>query len=232
MIVAALAVVVFSLPADRAEAAAFLEKTLPVNPADLPGGQLDAALDLARSAGVTQVQSSATWWWLTRHGPRSYDWSDLDRLVAAARSRGMDVVLQLNGTPDWVHPKLVAQVPDHMERVWYPPVHGKRELSHWARFVARVVRRYRGKVAQYEVWNEPNHDPFWNPAPNVTQYARLLKTAYDAARDADPHAKIVFAGLAQNAVGYLTAFYDAVDRMWPRRGRQSDYFFNILGAHP
>jgi hypothetical protein len=143
----------------------------------------------------------------------------------------MRVVLQLNGTPDWVHPKLAATVPDAMERVWYPPVRDK-ELDHWADFVTDIVTRYRGDVAQYEIWNEPNHPPFWRPAPNVTEYARLLRRAYEAAREADPRATIVFGGLAQNSIGYLEAFYDAVDRIWPARRRNSDYFFDVLGSHP
>jgi Cellulase (glycosyl hydrolase family 5) len=214
-------------------AASGFEKTLPLNPSAHSATKMEAALDLARSAGVSEIQTYATWWWLTRNGgTRSYEWSDLDRLIGAAERRGMRVVLQLNGTPDWVHPDLASSVPNLMDRIWYPPVRNDTELGHWADFVNDVVSRYRGRVAHYELWNEPNLPMFWRPEPNVNDYAKLLRAGYYAAKQADPGATVVFAGLAYNDVGYLDAFYDTVDHSWPAEASSERYFFDVLDVHP
>jgi hypothetical protein len=212
--------------------AAKLEKTLPLNPAQLDDARLAAALDLARRAGVKQIQTSATWWWLTRWGERAYDWSDIDRLVAAAEARQMDVVLQVHGTPDWVHPHLPSAVRDISERVWYPPVGTAGELHHWSQFVRDLVTRYRGRVDQYEIWNEENTPDFWKPEPRVDDFAQLMRTAYYAVRETDPSAEVVLGGLSFNDIGYLNAYYDTVDAQWPQEARAQGYFFDVLGAHP
>jgi hypothetical protein len=214
-------------------ASAEFQTTLPLNPGQLTDARLNAALDMARDAGVTQIQSYATWWYLTRNGgPRSYDWTDLDRLVAAAQARGMRVVLQLNGTPDWVHPDLRSSVPDMMNRIWYPPVRNDAELGHWSDFVKDVVSRYRGKVSHYEIWNEQNWRDFWKPEENVDDYARMLRASYYAARQADPGATVVFGGMTTNDIGYLRAYYDSAERQWPGEAAAQHYFFDVLGAHP
>jgi aryl-phospho-beta-D-glucosidase BglC (GH1 family) len=216
-----------------ARASAAFETTLPLNPEELDATKLNATLDLAKSAGVTQIQSSVTWWWLTRAGtPRSYDWSSLDRLVAAAESRGMRVVLQLQGTPDWVHPGLKSSVPNMFDRIWYAPTRSSTELNHWSNFVTDVVRRYRGRVGHYEIWNEENWSTFWKPGPDVDAYARLLRAAHYAAKSADPNARIVFGGLDRNDFGYLRSYYDSVKRQWPGEASSRRYFFDVLGVHP
>ena len=80
--------------------------------------------------------------------------------------------------------------------------------NRWARFVYAAVDRYKpgGVLAQqqgwtngqgirvWEVWNEPDLGFFFNGT--VTDYARLLKVAFLAARYADPYAQIVLGGLA------------------------------------
>ncbi len=78
----------------------------------------------------------------------------------------------------------------------------------WARFVYQAVSRYKpgGVLAQqqgwtasqgvrhWEIWNEEDYSGFW--IGTYSEYARLLKVAYLAARHADPQAKIIFGGLA------------------------------------
>lgn len=81
--------------------------------------------------------------------------------------------------------------------------------NRWAAFVFRAVERYRpggaagrevagwpaGRgVRHWEIWNEPDLSFFWNGT--AADYARLLKVAAIAARQADPQARILFGGLA------------------------------------
>ncbi|RMG99952.1 MAG: hypothetical protein D6706_04680 [Chloroflexi bacterium] len=115
--------------------------------------------------------------------------------------------------------------------------------NRWARFVFEAVNRYKpgGTLAQvnnwpagagithWEIWNEPDLSIFWDGT--VTDYARLLKVGYLAAKQADPTATILFGGLANdannlnfynNVMAVLDADPDAVT---------FDYFHDILATH-
>ena len=79
--------------------------------------------------------------------------------------------------------------------------------NRWAYFVNAAVNRYKpgGTLAQqqgwidgrgvsfWEIWNEPDLDTFFTGT--ITDYARLLKVGYLAARAADPQAQIVLGGM-------------------------------------
>jgi hypothetical protein len=218
------------VPVSAAPVAAGPSFGLPVNAAELTPAELETALDLALASGATSVSSGAVWWYLTeRTGPRRYDFSSLDRLLAAAERRGMSVSLQLSGTPDWVHPELQRTVPDFWQRIWHAP-RGSAELAAWSGFVGDVVGRYGTRVARYEMWNEPNLAEFWRSGPSPAEYSALLRAGYLAAKAAAPGATVVSGGLSRNDVGFATAMYDAL-AAFPDAGA-SRHFFDELGVHP
>jgi hypothetical protein len=85
--------------------------------------------------------------------------------------------------------------------------------------VSAVATRYRGRVAAYQIWNEPNLTSEWgHRAPSATDYARLLEGASRRIHAADPSAQVVMAALAPtltentdalNELIYLQQLYDA-----------------------
>lgn len=207
-----------------------LDVTLGVNPYLLDDARLGQALDRARAAGVTTIASGAVWWHIEQDDG-SYDWSGLDRLLAAAKARGLHVGLQVSGTPDRLQPpELELTVPNHGDRIWYPP-RTEAQLEAWGAFVAALVTRYRTDVDRYELWNEPNIPEFWKPEPNPAEYARLLRTGFLSAKSVDPEVQIGFGGLSRNDVGYLESFYAAARFEFPEAAGHR-HFFDILGVHP
>ena len=222
------ALVIVMVPSAQAEPAAAFDYSLGVNPAELDDAQLVEVLNKAKSAGVTSIHTGGVWWYLET-SPRSYDWSHIDSLVSGAEQRGMKVTLQLSGTPDWVHADLIDTVPSHSQRIWYPP-RSDTELDHWSNFVHDVVSRYGGRVARYEMWNEPNVKDYWNPKPNVREYAALLRAGYLSAKSAYPDASVEFGGLSRNDVGFLDAYYEAA-KGYPDAAANS-HFFDVLNVHP
>ncbi len=113
----------------------------------------------------------------------------------------------------------------------------------WANFVWQAVNRYKpgGVLAQandwpagvgvthWEMWNEPDLDMFWD-AP-LADYARLLKVGYLVAKQADPNAQVLFAGLANNYAKFnyyrdVLALFQA-DPQAPTHG----YYHDILATH-
>ena len=92
----------------------------------------------------------------------------------------LDLVLRLDHAPQW------ALVPG-----------AAVDVQSYARFVARVADRYRGKVGAYVIWNEPNLAVEWaGRAPDPAGYVALLCAAGAAIHEADPEALVVSAGLA------------------------------------
>jgi hypothetical protein len=114
--------------------------------------------------------------------------------------------------------------------------------NRWARFVYAAVERYKpgGVLAQqqgwtdgegivhWEVWNEPDLDSFFDGT--VSDYARMLKVAYLAARHADPNAKIIFGGLANFQKPNWLADTLNVIETYPDRDAHG-WFFDALATH-
>jgi hypothetical protein len=117
--------------------------------------------------------------------PGRYDWSRLDRLVAAARARQLSVLLVLGTTPSWARPP-------GMEWNYGPADDAGRAA--FAGFAGRAAHRYRGQVAAYEIWNEPNLPGSWAPRPDPASYLDLLSAAFTAIKHADPPAVVLSGG--------------------------------------
>src|SRR5207244_3239067 len=47
-----------------------------------------------------------------------------------------------------------------------------------------------------EMWNEADFAPFWNNAPNATQYFSYMQAAYQGIKQGDPTATVLMCGLA------------------------------------
>lgn len=70
-------------------------------------------------------------------------------------------------------------------------------IENYLAHIEQLVTAGLGKVAAYEIGNEPNIAQFFgNQAPNPTQYARLLCRAYARIKQVDPSALVISAGLA------------------------------------
>ncbi len=72
-----------------------------------------------------------------------------------------------------------------------PLYYGEECRAAWIRYVGELAKRYRGKVHEWEVWNECNIDHFWQPHPaNARDYLELVKITKAAIRAEIPDAKI------------------------------------------
>lgn len=113
-----------------------------------------------------------------------YDWSEPDRIVAAAHRHGLRVLAVPAYSPMWA-----TRVPGESKA---PP----RRLSDFTRFLTAAVKRYGPLgVRHWEIWNEPNLEQVWYPAPQPRLYARMLIKAARSIRRADAAAKIIAGNL-------------------------------------
>lgn len=148
------------------------------SPADM-----DRTLDLMQQTGVSTVRILLPWAYI-EPAPGTFDWSVVDRMVDGALKHGLDVLGVLNSTPAWAAgPSLV-------------PFSAAPNPGQFGDFAAAVASRYRGRISDYEVWNESNSIFYWTPAPDAAAYTALLKAAYPRIKAVDPAATVVAAGLA------------------------------------
>lgn len=98
--------------------------------------------------GATGVRVQGGWA-KTEQTKGVYDWAWLDRIVDDARSQGLKPWLQLSyGNGAYTGgggSGLGGKLPSSAEA-----------LAGWDAWVTAAVKRYKGRVAEWEVWNEPN----------------------------------------------------------------------------
>ncbi|MBR3086590.1 MAG: hypothetical protein IKH04_09345 [Kiritimatiellae bacterium] len=75
--------------------------------------------------------------------------------------------------------------------VGVPPIATEEQRRAWRAYVTATVAHFRGRVAAWEVWNEPDGQWCWKHGPSGTEYGRFVIETAAAARAADPEAKIV-----------------------------------------
>lgn len=131
-----------------------------------------------------------------------------DFLVDAAIERGLSVLGVLWTTPSWANAGAGA---------YTPPT----DLSEYARIANWAASHFRGRVAAWEVWNEPNQSYFWVGGTAAT-YAQMLKLAYPKFKAGDPDALVVLGAPSYNDTPWLKAVYAA--------GAQGS--FDVMATHP
>ncbi len=135
------------------------------------------------------------WASLQPNGPQ--DWNafatGLDKPYDAELQSGRQLVGLLLKTPAWaaVNPRNAASSPPKgLDLPWNDPG------NYWGNFVYRIVKHYTGKIDDWIVWNEVDIPSgsfhTWDGTP--AQYAQLVRVAYQAARAANPNARIALYG--------------------------------------
>ncbi len=112
---------------------------------------------------------------------------------------------------------------------FYPP----DNVEDFANYVYTTVQHYRGKIDMWEIWNEPNGAyRFWRSSfvGDPAGYAKLLESAYKAAKKACPECKVSYAGLFYHQEFIMGAplFLEKSLEYFPDLGN----YFDILAYHP
>jgi polysaccharide biosynthesis protein PslG len=166
------------------------------------------SLELLRDAGVGWVRQQLPWEQIEpvakgqTTDPRFGDstWAKYDDIVERANALGLGLILRVDTSPRWA---LAPDAPDGLS----PPLN---DADYWD-FLSQVATRYRGKVAVYQVWNEPNLNSEWGRhPPDAAAYARLLRGASERIHAADPSARVMMAALAPTLTENADALNDLV----------------------
>jgi hypothetical protein len=144
---------------------------------------------LTRSANIGWIRSG-DYWANINPGFQQWNFAHADLVISEAESQSQKVLFVLSGAPPWCGggPR------------WNTPC----PIEFWKTYVDEVSRRYRGRVAAYEIWNEPdliNQAAFgvgwdrWDMKVYPT-YVDYFVEAARIIRLNDPAAKIVGPALA------------------------------------
>lgn len=138
-----------------------------------------------------------------------YDWWRPDYIVDAVEKSGQKLIVRIDRQPFW------SQESDNPPLENAPPAN----LKDFGDFCRELAQRYKGRIAAYQVWNEPNLSREWgNKPPNPAEYTQLLKICFEGIKEADPDALVISAGLAPTGTGlpeampdnqFLQGMYDA-----------------------
>lgn len=104
--------------------------------------------------GLRVFDSMGCHWNEINTAPGVYDFSKLDRLIAAAEKRGHQILYNLGFTPAWASARPTEAAPG------YPDTPGRyaepANMQDWRYWVRTVVKRYGSRIEAYAIWNEPN----------------------------------------------------------------------------
>jgi len=170
--------------------------------------------------GIKRIRLQAGWA-KTEKVRGQYDFAWLDRIINDAVQRGLQPWLETSyGNP--IYPgaggiNLGAGLPTSAEG-----------LAAWDRWVDALVKRYKGKVKEWEVWNEPNFGD--NTINTPAMVADLnIRTAEIIKRN-QPEAKISGLSMGHIDLDYADAFF----KILHERGKMHlfdnmtyhDYYYN------
>src|SRR5262249_53225743 len=119
----------------------------------------------------------------------------LDSIVDDAQRWDMSILAVVVGAPAWAVDRPDRVGPGPPNGLDAPPYLASGEANPanpWARFVATVAKRYRGRIARWEIWNEPNFRDYWHGTAD--DYGRLFVTSRTVLHREAPGSTILIGG--------------------------------------
>jgi polysaccharide biosynthesis protein PslG len=183
--------------------------------------QLQSALADMSAAGFTWIRFDLEWATVQQKGPSSYNWQPYDRIVAAANAKHFHLLPTLAFAPDW------ARQADCKGNYSCAPA----DMNQYAGFAKAAAARYSQQgIYAWEIWNEPNLNGFWFPAPSAASYTAMLKATYPAIKATEANSIVLTGGLG--SLDDYPSSIEQVDFMKQLYGAGAKGFFDAVGYHP
>jgi hypothetical protein len=166
-----------------------------------PAPEVPRALVELKKLPIRWVRNEIPWAGVEPERGR-YEWKRWDRVVDQLCARDLRILGVLCYWNNWV------------DR------YSDAGIEEFGRYAERVARRYRGRVAAWEIWNEPNEATFWQSTPE--RYVRLMRAAYEGVKRGDPNARVIGGSLSGADLRYLQRLLQLGAARW----------MDALSVHP
>jgi hypothetical protein len=161
---------------------------------------LPGEMKMIAGAGFRWVRMDLKWD-LTEREAGKYDFSPYDRLMSDLESQKVRALFIL----DYGNPLYDNGAPPRNEAT-------RKAFTRWA---VAAAKHFAGKRVLWEVYNDPNHETFWPPLPNVAEYVALATEVGRAFHNHVPDEELI--GPATSGVDFEfleTCFRNGLLRYW------------------
>lgn len=167
---------------------------------------LARVISLIKGAGVGIVRMDFLWEDIE---PRKseFNFAKYDKIVKMLSQENIAILAILNYNVSWTSPGAKWNT-------------APKDNKLFVNYAAKLIKRYKGKIKYWEIWNEPDSGTYWEPQDGLKSYCRLLKEVYIAAKKVNPECKILNGGLA-SGLGSINRLYD----------NGAGGYFDILNIH-
>ena len=190
-------------------------------------------LDAIAATGAKWTTLDVDWNSIQGDGPQSFRWDRaMDRAVLNMRAHGLTILGVAAYSPPWARGASCPAGELHCLPA---------NPDDYARFMAAAAQRYgsqsanpllRGSITSWQIWNEPNHQPYAEPKPSLDAYTALLKAAYRSIKFVDPHATVVTGGTAPAPDAADGSDYQPETWLKGLYARGAKGSFDAVGHHP
>ena len=180
----------------------------------------DKGIQSAANLGVGWIKQQVDWN-SVEYARGSYRWEELDHLVAEAQARGLKIMFSVARGPGFSRPEPVEEDG--------PP----SDFSIFRDFMRALSTRYKGRVAAYELWNEPNLKREWRGFDlGAAKFVEFVRAGAEGVRAGDPGAVIISGAPAVTGIDDKINAID--DRVFVREMIAADVgnLVDAIGMHP
>jgi len=153
------------------------------------------SLGQVATLGSIRLWDDGVKWGQINTGQGAYSWTQMDSWISMAQSQHLDVLYTFGDTPEFAGS--IPKAPVHCLTPTAYSCSAPKDVNSdgtgtdadFSNFVTALVTRYKGEIAFYELWNEPDCSCYF--AGTQAQLVRMGKDAAAIIRSIDPAAKIL-----------------------------------------
>lgn len=137
--------------------------------------------------GATRLWDSGVTWPDLEPSRGQWNFSKLDNFVSLSQQANVSVLMTLGFSPQWASARPNEACPYGPGKAAEPA-----NIQDWRDFVQTVATRYKGRIHEYDIWNEPSDPTFFTGTPATL--VQLAQEAYNILKQVDPTITVVTPG--------------------------------------
>jgi len=149
-----------------------------------------------------RLWDTGTRWSQLNPAAGTYDWTTLDKWLAAGKQHNVGFLFTLGMTPQWASSNPNDQICNYGPGQCDAPndlnPDGSGTDQHWKDFVEAAARHVGTQITYWEIWNEPNNLWYWDSTP--AQLARMAQDARGVIQSINPKAKLLNPGVGAHRI--------------------------------